>query len=101
MNRDIHNSHSGINAVIISRHSNRRSYKSISPKQRKKFIKKIFNNDVDDFNKFAALIRNIKSRKNAKILVDFYFYKNGVDPESKEALEFTNTVYDIYELNRA
>jgi len=95
MNRDIHNNHSGMNPIIASRHSNRNFKKLITPKQRKRFLKKIFNNDVSDFTKFADLIINIKSLKNAKILMDFYFYKNGIDPDSKDALEFVNVVYDF------
>lgn len=95
MNRDIHNSNSGMKPFIASRNANQNFNKYISPKQRRKFLKKIFNNDASDFNKFADLITNIKSRKNAKILIDFYFYKNGIDPDAKDALEFVDIVYDM------
>lgn len=84
-----------MNPLIASRYPNRNFRKLITPKQRRKFLKKIFNNDANDFNKFGDLISNIKSHKNAKILIDFYFYKNGIDPDSKDALEFVDVVYDL------
>lgn len=70
--------------------------KLITPKQQKKFINNIFNGNVSDFQKFIKLIKNINNWKNANILIDFYFYKNGARPDSKDAKEFKEIIYRIY-----
>ncbi len=95
MNRD-DNYNSGMSGATTRFLARQDFNKLITPKLRKKFIKKIFNNDQKDYEKFAALIQNINNWKDANILIDFYFYKNGVDPVSREALEFRNILYHIY-----
>lgn len=70
--------------------------KLISPKQRKRYINYIFNDNEKDFQKFIKLIKNINNWKDASILIDFYYYKNGARPDSKEAIEFKDIIYRIY-----
>jgi hypothetical protein len=68
----------------------------ITPRQRQRFITRIFHRDKKDFQKFFALLKNIRSYKDASILMDFYFYKNEIDPMSKEALDFKNIIFYAY-----
>lgn len=68
----------------------------ISPKQRKKFIKKIFNKKEAQFLEFLNLMNNTPTWKHASNLIDSYFYQQGINPYSKEALEFSDLVYNRY-----
>lgn len=68
----------------------------ISPKQRKKFIKKIFNKKETQFQEFLSLMNNTPTWKHASNLIDSYFYQQGINPYSKEALEFSDLVYNRY-----
>lgn len=68
----------------------------ISPKQRKKFIKKIFNKKEKQFLEFLSLMNNTPNWKHASNLIDSYFYQQGINPYSKEALEFSDLVYNRY-----
>ncbi|RMF61936.1 MAG: hypothetical protein D6748_00585 [Calditrichaeota bacterium] len=68
----------------------------IRPKQRKKFIKKIFSKNEQQYMEFIGILNQTPSWKNASILIDSYFYQNGVNPYSKEALEFSDLVYNRY-----
>ena len=70
--------------------------KLITPKKQIKYINNLFNRNEKDFQKFIRLIKNIKNWKDASILIDFYYYKNGVKPNSKDALELKDIVYRIY-----
>lgn len=71
----------------------------ITSRQRKKFVRKIFNRNEEDFEKFLTLLGNIRTFKDANILLDFYFYKNEVDPFSKEAIDFRNVIFYAYSPN--
>lgn len=68
----------------------------ISPKQRKKFIKKIFKKKEKHFLEFLSLMNNTPNWKHASNLIDSYFYQQGINPYSKEALEFSDLVYNRY-----
>ncbi len=68
----------------------------ISQKQRKKFIKKIFRKQERQFQEFIALLNGTPTWKNASILIDSFFYQQGVNPYSREALEFSDLVYNRY-----
>ncbi len=68
----------------------------INPKQRKKFIKKIFRKQERQFQEFITLLNGTPTWKNASILIDSFFYQQGVNPYSKEALEFSDLVYNRY-----
>ena len=68
----------------------------ITPKQRKKFIKKIFHKQEQQYQEFITLLNGTPSWKNASTLIDSFFYQQGVNPYSKEALEFSDLVYNRY-----
>ncbi len=68
----------------------------ISPKQRKKFIKKIFSKKEKKFLEFLSLMNNTPNWKHASNLIDSYFFQQGINPYSKEALEFSDLVYNRY-----
>lgn len=70
--------------------------KIVSPRLQDKFVKKVFNDDQKDYEKFISLINNINNWKDANILINFYFYKNGVDPTSREAVELRSVIYHLY-----
>jgi hypothetical protein len=96
MNRDEYNNNSGNGRVPTLNLAVEDFNKLITEKQRNRFIIKIFNNDKKDYHKFIKLIHHINNWKDANILIDFYFYKNGIDPISKEALDFRNIIYFVY-----
>ncbi len=68
----------------------------ISKKQRKKFIKKVFRKDEQRYLDFVDLLNRTPDWKQASALIDDYFYEAGVNPYSKEALEFSDIVYSRY-----
>lgn len=90
MDRDVFNNNSGKSRTAPDFAS------LITSRQRKKFIRKIFNRNEEDFEKFLARLNSIQSYKDASILLDFYLYKNDVDPYSKEVIDFRNTLYHAY-----
>ena len=96
MDRDAYQNNSGKSGATTSLLSRRNLSSFISARQRQRFIRKIFQGDKKDFQKFFALLKNIQSYKDASILLDFYFYKNEVDPMSKEALDFKNLIFYAY-----
>jgi hypothetical protein len=96
MNRDEYNNNSGNGQVTTQDLVVEDFNKLVNTRQRNRFIKKIFNSDKQDYQKFIKLIHHINNWKDANILIDFYFYKNGVNPISKEALDFRNIIYFVY-----
>ncbi len=68
----------------------------ITKKQRKKFIKKVFRKDEDRYNAFVDLLNRTPDWKTASALIDDYFFEAGINPYSKEALEFSDLVYSRY-----
>ena len=68
----------------------------ITPRQRKRFIKKLFRKKESNYKKFVDQLNRIAQWKKASILIDEYFYQAGINPYSKEALEFTDLVYNRY-----
>ncbi|HQU71517.1 MAG: hypothetical protein KDI06_05710 [Calditrichaeota bacterium] len=68
----------------------------VTPKQRKIFIKKIFKKKEAQYNEFVNLINNTPSWKAASNLIDSFFYQQGLNPYSKEALEFSDLIYNRY-----
>lgn len=90
MDRDVFNNNSGKNQTTPDLAS------LIKSRQQKKFIKTIFNGNKEDYEKFLKRVSNIKTYKDAGILLDFYLYRNEVDPSSKEAIDFRNVMYFAY-----
>lgn len=70
--------------------------KLIHSRQRKKFIKKIFKKREAQYVEFVNLVNNTPTWKHASNLIDTFFYQQGLNPYSKEALEFSDLVYNRY-----
>ncbi len=68
----------------------------ITHKQQKKFIKKIFRRQEQQYREFLTLLNGTSSWKHASNLIDSFFYQQGINPYSKEALEFSDIVYNRY-----
>jgi len=68
----------------------------ITPKQRKKFIKKIFRKNEKQYEQVIGLLNQTPSWKKASIVIDEYFLQANINPYSKEALEFSDLVYNRY-----
>ncbi len=68
----------------------------ITKKQRKKFIKKVFRKDEARYVEFIELLNQTPDWKQASSLIDDYFFEAGINPYSKEALEFSDLVYSRY-----
>ncbi|NOX37868.1 MAG: hypothetical protein GXO78_10065 [Calditrichaeota bacterium] len=71
-------------------------HKLIKPKQRKKFIKKIFRKNESQYLEFIDLLNRIPDWKKASRTIDEYFMTASINPYSKEALEFSDLVYNRY-----
>ena len=70
--------------------------KVISPKMRKKFVKKIFRKKDDKYQEFVGQLNQISQWRDASSLIDEYFMQEGVNPYSKEALELSDIIYNRY-----
>jgi hypothetical protein len=70
--------------------------KIITPKQRKRFVKKIFNKKERQYQEFVNLMNSTPTWKHASNLIDNFFYQQGINPYSKEALELSDMVYNRY-----
>ena len=68
----------------------------IMPKQRKRFIKKIFMKQEQQYLEFINLVNSTPTWKHASNLIDSFFYQQGLNPYSREALEFSDLVYNRY-----
>lgn len=68
----------------------------ITHRQRKRFVKKIFKKQVASYEEFVGLLNNTPTWKHASNLIDTFFYQQGLNPYSKEALEFSDLVYNRY-----
>lgn len=68
----------------------------ISPKQRKRFVKKIFSKKEKKYLEFISLMNSTPTWKHASNLIDNYFFQQGINPYSREALEFSDIVYNRY-----
>jgi len=65
----------------------------IAGRVRKKIIKKLFKKNESDLQKFIGVLNDQNSWKSASILIDEEFYQRGINPYSKEALQFSDIVY--------
>ena len=70
--------------------------KLITPKQRKKFIKKVFKKNEQQYVDFLTHLNGTPDWKNASNMIDNFFYQQGLNPYSKEALEFSDLIYNRY-----
>ncbi len=65
----------------------------IEDDERKRFIRKLFNNDAAYFEVVVQTLNKILSWKEASLYIDEIFLVNGVDPYSTDAVNFTDKVY--------
>ncbi len=70
--------------------------KIITARQRKRFVKKIFKKQENQYEEFIRLLNSTPTWKHASHLIDSFFYQQGLNPYSKEALEFSDLVYNRY-----
>jgi hypothetical protein len=68
----------------------------ISKKDQKKFIKKLFKKNSKAYNKLINALNEASQWKDASLIIDQYFYDFGINPYSKEAIEFSDIVYTRY-----
>ncbi|RMH78306.1 MAG: hypothetical protein D6681_20170 [Calditrichaeota bacterium] len=68
----------------------------LSPRQGELFIRKLFRNDATMFQNFMNMLAHVATWPDASRLIDEFFYRHGIDPYSREALELTNVVYTRY-----
>ncbi len=68
----------------------------ITPKLRKKFIKKVFRKDEMRYQEFIDAINKLPTWRKASALIDEFFYQAGINPYSKEALELSDLIYNRY-----
>jgi len=68
----------------------------ITVKQRKRFIKRLFKKQENQYNEFITVVNGTETWKDASNLIDSFFYKMNANPYSKEALEFSDLIYNRY-----
>lgn len=62
-------------------------------RMRRKIIKRLFKKDEHDFVSFLDQINGLETWKDASRLIDDEFYNRSINPYSKEAIAFSDTVY--------
>ncbi|MCK5076787.1 MAG: hypothetical protein KAR38_10450, partial [Calditrichia bacterium] len=68
----------------------------ISTKLKKRYIKKLFKKSSKNYDKIIKLLNDTGSWKQASLIIDNKFYELGINPYSKEAIEFSDLVYNRY-----
>lgn len=68
----------------------------INRRQQKKFVKKIFKKDQTRYQEFLDYLNTIPTWKQASVVIDDLFYQTGINPYMKEALEFSDLIYNRY-----
>ena len=62
-------------------------------RDRKKYIKKLFKKKEKEFVAFINNVNGQPSWKDASVIIDEEFYQRGINPYSKEAINFSDTIY--------
>jgi len=65
-------------------------------RNRKKVIKRLFKKNEADFKSFVDILNAQNSWKEASVIIDEEFYQRSVNPYSKEALLFSDIVYNRF-----
>jgi len=68
----------------------------ISGKNRKKFIKKLFGKNESKYEEFVSYIEKISTWRNASAAIEDYFHQAGIYHYDRDALEFTDLIYNRY-----
>jgi hypothetical protein len=68
----------------------------ITPKYRKKFIKKVFNKKEKQYEEIIASLNKTPDWKRASSIIDEFFMNANINPYSREALEFSDFIYNRY-----
>lgn len=69
---------------------------NIHPKQRKKFIKKVFHKKERQYEEIISSLNKTPNWKQASNMIDDFFMRENINPYSREALEFSDLVYTRY-----
>lgn len=65
----------------------------IKGRLRRKTIKKLFRKKENEFLDFIGQLNVLQTWKDASRLIDDEFYERGINPYSKEAIAFSDTIY--------
>lgn len=68
----------------------------ISPKQRKKFVKKVFHKKEPQYQEIITALNKTPNWKQASNIIDEFFMKMNINPYSRDALEFSDLMYNRY-----
>jgi len=68
----------------------------ISEKNRKKFVKKLFDKNESKYSEFVRYLDKISTWRNASAAIEDYFHQAGIYHYDRDALEFTDLVYNRY-----
>ncbi len=68
----------------------------ILPKNRRKFVKKLFRGNDQKFNQFVQRINQIATWKDASEYIEEFYTNAGIYPYDKTALEFSDVIYHRY-----
>jgi len=68
----------------------------ISPKYRKKFIKKVFHKKEQHYEEIISSLNKTLDWKQASSIIDNFFMNASINPYSREALEFSDLIYNRY-----
>ncbi|OPX33906.1 hypothetical protein B1H10_04755 [candidate division KSB1 bacterium 4484_188] len=68
----------------------------IPRKMRKKIIKRIFKKNESQYTQFTEFINQVPTWKQASAAIDEMFYQTGINPYSRDALEFSDLIYNRY-----
>jgi hypothetical protein len=68
----------------------------IKGRTRKKIIKRLFKKKEKDYVSFINSLNDQPSWKEASIIIDEEFYQRGINPYSKEAITFSDIVYNRF-----
>lgn len=68
----------------------------IEPDLRRKFIRKLFEDNDTDYKRYVTLLNQTESWKQASIYVDAIFLRHRINPYSKTAIRFSDLVYSRF-----
>ncbi|MBU3700315.1 MAG: hypothetical protein FGM33_09980 [Candidatus Kapabacteria bacterium] len=69
---------------------------SIDPDQRGKILRKVFRGDTEEFDSVVRRLLGCLEWKQAAGMLDRYYAKNGIDPDTSTAMEFAQALHRSY-----
>lgn len=64
--------------------------------EQKAFVKKLFGKNEEDFHQAIDLLSRTREWNDASLIMDQIFVQNNIDPFSKEAILFTDRIYESF-----